>query len=193
MFRERFRSGPAVQLAEGFVDNNGDGAGEVEGTDVVGEDGDAEYGIGMGGEDVVGEPLGFAAEDEGVAGAIVDLGVGAGAAGAEKKKAGGLEGIEAGLPRGMDLDVDGVPIVEAGPAELGVGDLESEGFDEMELRAGGGAEAGDVAGVGGDFGINEHDVERDRRPAEGEVGFARVGVFHLGRIGGEGREGNSAI
>jgi hypothetical protein len=83
----------------------------------------------------------------------------------------------------MNLDVDGIPVVEAGAAELGVGDLEAEGFDEMEAGAGGGAEARDVAGVGGNFGVDEDDIERDGRPAEIEYGLAGVGVLHGGRIG----------
>ena len=38
-----------IQLSKGFIDHDGDGAGEVEGADVVGEDGDAQNRVGMGG------------------------------------------------------------------------------------------------------------------------------------------------
>lgn len=171
-------SGAGVDLTEGFVDDDGDGAGEVEGADVVSVNGDATDGIGMGGEQVVGKTFGFAPEDEGIAGTVSGLGVGAGTAGAVKEKTGGSEGLKASGPRGMDLHLDGIPVVEPGAAELGVGDFESQRFDKMETGAGGGAEAGDVAGVGRDFRVDEDDVERDRRPAEVEFSFARVGVFH---------------
>ena len=145
----------------------------------------------MGGEQVVGEPPGFAAEDERVAGAVLDMIIAPGAAGAVEKDTGGPDTAEERRPGGVDLDLHGVPVVEAGAAELGVGDLETEGFDEMQAGAGGGAEAGDVAGVGGDFGADEDDVEGDLRPAEIEFGLARVGVLHGDSIGiptGRGNE-----
>lgn len=86
-------------MTEGFVDDDGDGAGEVEGADVVSVNGDATDGIGMGGEQVVGKTFGFAPEDEGIAGTVSGLGVGAGTAGAVKEKTGGSEGLKASGPR----------------------------------------------------------------------------------------------
>ena len=180
-----------IDLAEGFVDHHGDGAGEVERADVLGLDGDAADGIGVRGQQVVGQSLGLAAEDQRVAGAVFDVRVGPGTAGAVEEKAGGSERVEAGLPRGMDLYLDGIPIVEAGAAELGVGDLKAQRLDQMEAGAGGGAQAGDVAGVGRDFGMDEDDVERDGRPAEIEFGFSGMGVLHGGRIGAGAAKGKT--
>lgn len=65
---------------------------------MIGEDGDAEDRVGMGGKEVVGEPLGFAAEDKGVAGAVFNLGIGARATGTVEENAHGFERVEAGLP-----------------------------------------------------------------------------------------------
>ena len=89
----------------------------------------------------------------------------------------------------MDLNLDGIPIIEPGAAELGVGDFESQRLDQVETGAGGGAKAGDVAGVGRNFGVDEDDVQRDGRPAEIEFGFSGMGVFRAGRIGTGATEG----
>ena len=165
-------------MPEGFVDGDGDGAGKVEGADVVGPDGDAEDGVGAFGEQTGGEALGFATENEGVAGGEGCVVVAAGAAGAEQEEAVRAEGLGARGPGGVDGDLDGFPIIQAGPAQVGVVDREAEGFDEVEAGSGGGAKAGDVAGVGGDFGRDEDDVERGGGPAEVKMGFAGVVVFH---------------
>ncbi len=49
-------------------------------------------------------------------------------------------------------------IVEPAPTQLGVVEGEAERFDEMQVDAGVRAQPDDVAGVGGDLGLDEHDV-----------------------------------
>ena len=169
-----------IQLAQGFIDHDGDGAGEVEGANVVGKNGDAQDRVGMGGQQIVGESLGFAAKDEGVAGLVFGLGVESGASRAVKEEAGGLNGIQAGLPGGMNLHLNGIPVVQTRAAELGIGDSEAQGFDQMKPCSGGGAKAGDVAGVGRDFRTDQDHVEGNGGPLEDELGFAGMGMFHGG-------------
>ena len=72
----------AIGLARHGGDDDGDGAGEIERADVLGLDGDAADGIGVRGQQVVGQSLGLAAEVQRVAGAVFDLRVGPGTAGA---------------------------------------------------------------------------------------------------------------
>ena len=169
------------KAGEGGVEGDGGGGREVQGTDVVGADGDARPGIGVGGEEGIGESAGFGAEDKGVAGAVGDGVVAAVGGGGEEVQAvgvGGREIGEGGGPVGVDADVDGIPVVEAGAAEVFVVDGKAEGFDEVEDGSGGGAEARDVASVGRDFGMDEDDVERGGGPGDLVVGDAGMVGFH---------------
>jgi hypothetical protein len=60
----------------------------------------------------------------------------------------------------VDGQLDRRPVVEPGAADrLGI-DAEGDRPDEVEAGAGGGAEPGDVAGVGRDLGGDEDDLQR---------------------------------
>ena len=170
-------------MPQGFIDHNGDGTGEIEGAYVVGEDGDAQDGVCVGGQQIAWESLGFAAKDEGVAGAVFRLGVEPRASGAVEKQPGGLNRIEAGLPRRMNLNLNGIPIVQTRAAELGIGDGEPQWLDKVQARAGGRAKPCNIARVGGNFRTDQNHVERNGRPVEGKISLAGVGMFH----GGEDR------
>jgi hypothetical protein len=51
-----------------------------------------------------------------------------------------------------------LPVIHAGAFKLGVVEPEPEGFDQMKGGLRGGAEAGDVAGVRGNFGFDQDNV-----------------------------------
>ena len=55
--------------------------------------------------------------------------------------------------------VEVVPVVHAGAFEGGVGEVETVGLDEMQPRPRHHAGSPDVAGVGGNLGLEKHDVE----------------------------------
>ena len=57
-------------------------------------------------------------------------------------------------------DIEKMPVIEPRTLELPVVDRKAERPDEMEPRAGCGAGARDVAGILGDFGFYQNDVER---------------------------------
>ena len=59
----------------------------------------------------------------------------------------------------VDPNIQQLPVVQPGPLELPVGDLKAQGLDQMQAAAGGGAGAGDVAGVLGDLRLHQYDVE----------------------------------
>ena len=146
-------------LAEGFEEDEGGAVGEVEGAGLGIEHGDAKPVGGVFCEEGFREAGGFAAEDEVVAGLVGDFGVVSGTVGLDEPEAGGGgKGLAEGGPVGPAVPGDLLPVVHAGAFELAVVELEAEGFDEMEGGVGGGAEAGDVAGVGRDFGFEEDDV-----------------------------------
>ena len=128
-------------------------------------------GVGVGGEEGGGEAGGFFAEEEpgvgGEAGGPMRGGDGGGCAGGgrESREPGGEEdGVGADFEKeGGEVVVGGegdvLEIIHAGAFEVLVGEEEAQGADEVEGGAGGGAEAGDVAGVLGDFGFDEDDFE----------------------------------
>ena len=71
-----------------------------------------------------------------------------------------LERVEEMREIEVPAHVDEVPVVDAGPAHTVLVDPEAERPDEVERRGGGRAEPGNVARVGRDLGLDEHDVER---------------------------------
>ena len=146
-------------MAEGFVEGDGGGVGEVEASG-FGASGDAEEAVGgLGGEPVVGKAAGFGAEDEGVSGGEGCVGVESGGACGEGPEAVGADG-GGGFVEGVDhAEAEVWPVVEAGASAAGVVQAEAEGTDEPESGAGGDAGAADGAGVGGDFGLDQDDVE----------------------------------
>ena len=165
-------------MPQGFIDHNGDGTGEIEGAYVVGEDGDAQDRIRVGGQQIAWESLGFAAKDEGVAGAVFRLGVEPRASGAVEEQPGGLNRIEACLPGGMNLHLNGIPVVQPRASELGISDGEPQRLDKVQARAGGGTKPCNIARVGGNFRTNQNHVEGHGWPSKVELGFAGMGMFH---------------
>ena len=114
------------------------------------------------------ETGGFAAEDDVVVGRGLHFAVEFGAAGLDEPElGGGRKFLREGAPVGPAMPLDVLPVIHARAFELGIVELEAEGFDEMERRAGGGAEARDVAGVGRDFGFEQDEVHGEMKNYEG--------------------------
>ena len=83
----------------------------------------------------------------------------AGALGAEGKQALGRDIVVEVREGRVFSQIGKFPVVEAGPPQALVIDVEGEGVDQVELRAGIGAQANDVARVGRNFGLVEHDMK----------------------------------
>lgn len=60
---------------------------------------------------------------------------------------------------GVTMELDGVPVVEAGAAEGALINAEAERANQVQGAIRGGAQAGDVAGVGRDFRFVKRDVQ----------------------------------
>jgi hypothetical protein len=56
-------------------------------------------------------------------------------------------------------DSDELPVVKTGAFQITVVRREAQFTDQMQVCTGSGTQAGDVAGVGGDFRFNEYNVE----------------------------------
>src|SRR5699024_9286978 len=83
-----------------------------------------------------------------------DVGVGG-----EGEHAGVRQRGECLVDVGMDAHVREIVVVQPGPAELGVLEVEAKGLDEMEAGAGDGGETDRIAGVPGDRRLMEEDVD----------------------------------
>ena len=70
------------------------------------------------------------------------------------------------IPVGMSRHRHRLPVIQSGAFELAIGDMEAERPDQMQRRTCGGTEPGDVAGILGDLGLHQHDVQRRFRPGE---------------------------
>jgi hypothetical protein len=130
----------------------------------------------MGGDQGLGQSSGFTAADQKITGLKGDVPVGGFSLGGEKPSAiGGRSGekIVEGVPK---LNFDVLPVVEPGAADLFVIEREAERFDEMEGRARREAETTSCAGVVGNFGGDENEVEHGRRI------FGRVEFYALDRL-----------
>src|SRR5579885_1842822 len=108
-----------VQLAQGLVEDDGHGRGEVQAADVRAAHGDGVADLRVAGADGGRQPLALVAEDEAVVGAVRHTGVALGAPRGEAedapRRAGGKR-----LPTGMADEVHMRPVVEAGAAEVAI-------------------------------------------------------------------------
>ena len=88
-------------------------------------------------EEGFGEAAGLAAEDEEVAGLEAGFPGAGRALGAEEPERGVRVGLAELLEAVPDVDLDVLPVVEAGTADVLVVEREAEGPDEMEDGTGG--------------------------------------------------------
>ena len=72
----------------------------------------------------------------------------------------------------MTMDVGQFVVVEPGPGQVGLIHPEAERLDEVQRRPGVGAQPDDVAGVRGDLGLNQDDVQATS-VAERPIGVTR--------------------
>ena len=147
-------------LAQGLVDAHGHGVAEVQAPG-VGHHGQADAPVPVLLPERQGQAGGFLAEEQP----------------AVRREAGGLIGPgrlgggEPQVPLRLRMaaeevvqalvveDLHQVPVVQPGPADGLLRDVESQRPDQVQAAAGGGAGAGDVAAVLGDLRFHQHDIE----------------------------------
>ncbi len=148
----------ALELVPGLVQHDAHGVGQVEAPDwPVHRDGEAA--LGMLFEDPGRHALGFAPENQHAVGPEWRLAVVGGRVGREVEAPFARDRVAEGEPVGVDPQVHVIPVVESRALEVAVVDLESERLDEVKWRAGRGAEAGDVAGIGRDLRLDQRHVQ----------------------------------
>lgn len=156
-------------LAFGFVEDDGDGGGEVEGAGGPFLHGDADGAVV---EPGFGEAFGFTAEDEEVIVLVLDVPSGLFGLGAEEPEAGVGVGLEEFVEAFPDAEVDVLPVVEADAPDRFFVKREAQGFDEVEGGSGGEGESSGGSGVVRDLGFDEDDVHGGRwGPAAGTDGL----------------------
>src|SRR6516165_4480721 len=107
------------------------------------------------------ESAGLGTEEQGVARLEVRGAVGLRAARLDAEEPHGSKRLEAAREARVDAHRGEFLVIEAGAAHGPCGELEAERLHEVERRARVGGEADDVAGVGRDLGLDEHNVEHD--------------------------------
>jgi hypothetical protein len=156
---------PAVQLAQCFIKDNAGGAGQVEAADCAARRRNRQGATAEASDHLGGQAMSFAAEQEAIAILIADArvdGFGSGREGKDaKRRAAGVG--PSPLERGVGVvpaHVNGVPVIEPGAAQRAIIQPEAQAADQMQSRAGRGAQAGDVTCVGRNFGFQERDVQQ---------------------------------
>ena len=103
--------------------------------------------------------------------------------GAEQEEVGAGAGVLEVGEGDVAVQVDEVPVVEASPADGFLVDAEAEGSDEVQRGSGSGAEAGDVAGVLWDLGLDQHDLQGELEGVSAEAAGhgERIPLWSLAR------------
>lgn len=106
-------------------------------------------------EEVLRQPIGFAAKDKPVFGSKGKVGVAVLTPNGKTEQSSPLGRLlpTKGLKVLMVVQLNVGPIVEARPFEITIAQFKAEGPHQMEGGLGGGAGAGHITGVGGDFGF----------------------------------------
>ena len=146
--------------------------------------------VGKLGADFLGYARGFGTKDEDVSRLVLGVAVAClGAAGVDVDALSGEDVLDGGEAWVAD-EGDVGPVVETGPAEVAVVEIESQWLDEVEGGAGCGAESGDRAGVGGDFRVYQDDMELAIfRATPARVDRADNDARHGADLTGGGRRG----
>lgn len=123
-------------------------------------------------QNVRGEAARFGAEEKGIARLHLQLVIRACAFGGAGKQPWRFDLLQKILEGPMHLHLRPFVVVEAGAFQFAVVKLEAQWADKMQLCAGIGAEADDIAGVAGNFWLKEHDMQHGSGP--GDEGVASV-------------------
>jgi hypothetical protein len=148
-----------VGLAPGFVDGDRRGVREIE-RPTTGSDWDPQaFGHGRMIECRSGEPDGLTAEEQGVAVGIGDIRVaGLGVLG-EGEQTNRIDRIDERFEIVVNVNVGVLPVVEAGPPEPGIIEIEPERSYQMQTIPGIDAQPHEIPGIGRDLRLMENDVE----------------------------------
>ena len=117
----------------------------------------------MGLAEPLGQAGGLLAEEEPAALPKGGLGVVLGRLGGGQPKVRDVVFVEQVLQIIIDPQIHHVPIIQARPLHGPVADVEPQGAHQVQAAAGGGAGAGDVAGVHGNFRFHQDDIQYNIR------------------------------
>lgn len=149
-----------AQLAECLIGENSDRVGQVQAAGLR-PHGDAEAPVWIGLPEPQGQAGGFLAEKEPASVPKLGLGVIPRCLGGGQPKVRNLVFVKEVLYAIIDAQVHHVPIIQPRPLHCPVADVKAQGADQMQTAAGGGAGAGDVSRVHGDFRFHKNDIQHD--------------------------------
>ena len=145
-------------LPPGFVGSDRHGAGQVQAAG-FGSLGNAQRLLGLPAQQRARQPLGLAAEYQGIARSKRRVGVAA-LGRFREPPAPAAEPRPEGVPTVHRFPLQVLPVVESGPAQVVVIDAKAERSDEPQLGSEGDARAADVARVLRDLWLVEHDMQQ---------------------------------
>ncbi len=154
------RTGRHVQtdLAYGFVESDCDRVGQVQAAS-FGPHRNAHRAVSLGREPRLWQPAAFGPKDQGVAVVIGGGRVQPGGLGAERPEPAAVQQRNRAIEVVDDAVIEVLPIIETSPPEMTVVEVEPERPHEPETSARGHARPADRTHVGGDLGLDQHDVE----------------------------------
>ena len=151
-------------LAPGFVDHHGHGIGQIEAA-ARRAHGDLQQLLGRQAvANLRGQATTFRAKEEYVTGQIVHFGIAVASLGGERQNPAAADSCDTVDQAVMAFQCRVFVIVQPGAAQALVIQLETQWLDQVQLAAGVGTQADDVAGIGRDFRLEQHDMKHNKRP-----------------------------
>ena len=115
--------------------------------------------VGVCGQQVFGQAHRFFAKDQEHVVLVVDVVVGLCALTRQESKVGIPVNVHEGVEALIGADLQVLPIVQSGPLQSGVGDLEPKGLDEVQGGSGSETQPTNIACIGGDLRLYKYNVE----------------------------------
>ena len=158
MFRSFDLSAEAL-LPQRLIQHQGDAIGQIKRARLRVEHGDAQPVPARFGQNGLGQARSLVAKDQIILRGIAHFRVMARAALLDQPEPRvRTQPLLEDRPTGPAMPLDLLPVIHSSPLQVTVIELESEWLDQVEQRAGGGAQAGHIAGIGRDFGFDEDNL-----------------------------------
>ena len=146
-------------MAQPVVDDDAHRIGQVQAPDVRAKQRDLIEPVGMAFQQVVRQPHGFFAKHQEHVVLVIDVVMRLGALARQEGKVGVAMQFHEGTEALVGADVQVLPVVQPGPFEPGIGDLEPKGLDEVQGRPRGQTQPANVPRIGGNLRLYKYDIE----------------------------------
>jgi hypothetical protein len=148
-----------VDLPQGLIKNNTRSHGQIQAADMGVTHRDCQTAVTIQSENVFGQAFCLLAEDQFVTGTELDIRVRSCCFCGKKVKSLLIRLLQEGLKVGPMVDLDKGPVIQPGPLEMLVVNLETERMDQVEHGIGCPAQSGNGPGVGRYLRFNKNDMK----------------------------------